>query len=212
LIGPFTWKENKGPYLVALQHENDAPLQHYFPGKRKDEKLFITILKILAENIGNVPVLVVPHPRYMKEWDAAEEECLHYFLPKWKLIKNKRTKDLFEVCRGLITVNSTTTIEGIIAGIPVATLGLGVFSGAQVTFECVDQISRLRKFEHYRAAGPKVLDFLCALYRHQLPVKPLVEDVQAHPDFKIWVARAKKGETTDGTIGRNFGFVSQFSA
>jgi hypothetical protein len=77
--------------------------------------------------------------------------------------------------------------EALTLGMKVATLGYGAFTGANVTFECADDPTKLAHFLNWE--GPKqedVLKYLCAVLRHQISYEDDIDVIVNNRSFKIW--------------------------
>lgn len=193
----FSHKCKSGPILIALQHEIDAPVKFYFKHGQKENFVLEKTLKIFAEYLPDVPAIVRPHPKYLDKWNINEERYLKAFRKDWVLNKDGNIYDILQDCNALVTVNSTLAIEAVALGIPVATIGSGVFNDSGILLECEDNLEKLREIYSYRANVLKTIDFFCALLRHQIPCSPTVEDFLKNDDFNMWTDKSKRKRSNE---------------
>ena len=182
-----------GPIMVALQHEDDAPLRFYFAHGETEDLVLKKALEICREHLPDVDVIVRPHPKYLKQWGRKEKEYLKVFKPNWVLQKDMNIYEELMKCSAVVSVNSTVAIEALALGIPSATIGEGVFSGSGATLECAKDLSKLKNVLEWKPDLPNVCGFLHALIRHKIPVSPTVSDFLKNADFVLWIEKIRKG-------------------
>jgi hypothetical protein len=143
-----------GPLLVCLQMNEDGPLRNYFPaaiGRTDRVRCFIDLVKSNTD----IPLVLRPHPK----------EKIHNKLVHGLPVDDSSSwLDAVKRCRGIVTVNSTLAVEAIGLGIPVATMGRGIFEG--YTLNCIDA-SSLQLFDMYAPRDPANL--LTTILRTQQP-------------------------------------------
>jgi len=188
---PFSGGNINGPIMVCLQYGPDSNLQQEFPlGKSATDKVRAT-LELLATHLPtDRRIIIRPHPRFLTVWHELEaqyrNEC---WRPTWDVSLGGNLYELLPHCSALVSVNSTTVSEALSLGLPVATLGLGVFSDSGVTLECALNPSRLREL-HSFAPDP----ILCRRYvsailrRHHLPYD--VDQKRTNRELNTWLSKA----------------------
>lgn len=191
---PFSGGSPDGPLLVCLQNGPDSNLQQEFPlGKEKKDKVRAT-LELLAEHLPpNQEVIIRPHPRALAEWNKNEHqyraECWN---DAWQVSSEGKLSEVLPKCKAMVAVNSTAVSEAITLGMPVATLGTGVFSESHVTLECSSDPSLLRSLCEFRPQ----LD-LCRRYvsrilgRHFLPYNGAI--TRPNEELDSWLGRCTQG-------------------
>jgi len=159
-----------GPIILAVQTNNDAPMQHFFPGGNNaqpgqdNRKLaFLELCKSYLPK--DREVIVRPHPKERR-------------LPsKFKMPDNWRVDDhkerIYPMLRrasAVVGVNSTVLTEAMGLNIPIASLGYGSWKGTNCTLDCAADPSQLRYIldvGHDREARTR---YLCRLLKHhQVP-------------------------------------------
>lgn len=132
---PMAGGNPDGPILACLQHQKDSNLNSEFPLAKEAPDKVGAFIDILREYLpSDREVILRPHPRFIPAW---EEGLPSYNIdPRWKVSWSENFYDLLPQCAALVTVNSTCASEALSLGIPVATLGMGAFSGTEATLEC----------------------------------------------------------------------------
>jgi hypothetical protein len=192
---PFRGGAKNGPILVCLQNSADCNLRFEFPyGKSFDDKVEAT-LKFLHEYLpdNGRKVLIRPHPRCVAQWEERFPHYReHYWRNSWEASVGGDFYKLLPQCSALVSVNSTTVSEAVSCGIPVATLGTGVFSGSNITLECAHDPSNLRNLPDFVPDMTKCRRYISAiLTRHHLPYK--IRDNRENVELSKWLAAAQKG-------------------
>lgn len=201
-IGPFLGGGNPdGPVLVTLQKENDAPMQHYFPAIRgKSGNRIALTWNLLMQNLPKGRQYVIkPHPRHIEDWNKVKD---YLKTDRDDIIIDSESNfyDLLKECSALVTVNSTTAIEALSVGVPVAVLGEHVWTGSRGVFlDCSRMPKRLGSLFSWKADEEKVKRFLCAVKRQHVPYNTSIENLREHPEFRKWISRLKKanGKVTE---------------
>lgn len=187
----FAGGKEDGPILIVMQNEVDAPVRNYYNHRDKDQFLLTSILRICRDYLPkDRPVVVRPHPRFYEKWQRREENYKPYFLDHW--IVDDCKKKIYEVlpeCSAVVTINSTVATEALTLGLPVVTLGNGVFTGSQATLECGSDAKVLKNISHWRPSEDKMRNLLCCLLRHQVPWDLKAEDLLENQEFQKWVQR-----------------------
>jgi len=189
-FGPDAAPDPTGPILIALQTYNDAPMRHYFPLQSPDRCRLQQVLALCAEHLpADIPVRVRPHPKKKWYWREHLDDLKAAMRPDWTIDDSPDVYDLLRSCRALVTVNSTLATEALGMRMPVATLGLGTFTGAGVTLECAEDPSRLGQIETWQPPPPAVEAYLCAVLRHQLQFFATFDQVANNIPIRKWIDR-----------------------
>ncbi|HIJ10495.1 TPA: hypothetical protein HA278_00430 [Candidatus Woesearchaeota archaeon] len=193
----FKWNLFEGydnscePYMFALQRGIDAPARLDFPLRNKKLKTNGTALEIISEHFPDLPIIWRGHPRFPDVLKNLMPHLKKCWRSNWSIDTSKDCYKTLKNCRGLITINSTLATETLFLGIPVATLGRSAFTGSNVTLECHDDPSKLSKITKFVPDQDRILNYLGAVMRHQLPTTSTHKDISEHREFQIWAQRAK---------------------
>jgi len=154
-----------GPIIVALQTNNDAPMQHFFPGGvnaqpgRNSRKLaFLEICKEFLPAGREVIVRAHPKERTLPEFQAPDN---------WRFDDHKeRIYPMLRRCSALVTVNSTVATEAMALNIPIATVGYGSFKGTEATLNCAENHALLQSVYDAPIDREARSRYLCRLLKH----------------------------------------------
>jgi hypothetical protein len=187
----FSWNafnegDPSGPILVCLQKEDDSSVKWGFASGQQINRTDAFIHAIKTHLPQHLPVLLRPHPRGSTFTADA--------LPSnWSLNIGEKFSEVVRRCRAVVTINSTCAHESVLAGVPVATLGTGFFTGWGVTLECANDHSRLSAIESFRADPVTARSYVSnAMTRNFLPysIKATDERHQA-TEFHSWLSSCK---------------------
>lgn len=194
----FGWKlgyggQASGPVLVCLQTPRDASLRYHYPAGRAvppDGKT-AHFLKLLHEHLPVGPqYLIRPHPKNRAGFKA---DC---WRDDWILDMEGSLTERLPQCSALVSVNSTCVSEAMLLGLPVATLGLGGFTGHGVTLECHDDVKRLASLPNWRPEWSKCVHYLCAvLGGHFMSYERPAE--WPCPEWGAWLEVANRSESAE---------------
>jgi hypothetical protein len=155
-----------GPFIIIMQMNADAPMSFQFPMAGKTHLRNKIFLKTLAEILGcEKEVIVRIHPR--------EAEFPTFPRPKtWTIQASGNLFDTIRKCSGLITVNSTVATESMMTWIPIATYGLGTFTGRNITLDCSNDYQKVKQLESYQVNKMAITDYVVNIYKHHnIPYK-----------------------------------------
>ena len=182
----FAGGDPEGPVMLALQCPRDASLRYYYPDGDGARDVIAHVLQSVAATLADRDVLVRPHPGDRQRFERAG-----YDLPKrWQVDCSDDARAVLRRCKALVAVNSTLVNEAVAMGVPTATLGRGLFTGAAATLECDDPrtLEGLPRWRCEHAAREK---YLCAVLRHLLPYGANHRDVRRFRPLRRWAARAR---------------------
>jgi hypothetical protein len=74
-------------------------------------------------------------------------------------------------------------------GIPVATLGKSAYTGSGACLECADDPSRLRGLFDFKPDRDRVMGYLAACMRHQIPYLAGADEIFGNGEFQRWLHR-----------------------
>lgn len=150
----FKWKalsggDPSGPILVCLQNTHDCNLQLEFPlGNPHKDKIAATLELLYKHLPPNRNIIIRPHPRFLDYW---KEHVGSYRLRSdWRVDWSGDFYSLLPTCSTLVTVNSTCASEAVSLGLPVATLGVGAFTGSGATLDCSAEPRLLRQLGQWQ--------------------------------------------------------------
>ncbi len=193
---PFSQGNKDGPILVCLQYGPDCNLQQEFPlGKGASDKVKAT-LELLAMHLPTKRrVIIRPHPRFLASWHEREAqyhaEC---WRSTWEMSIGGDVYKLLPQCSALVSVNSTIVSEALSLGLPVATLGSGVFSNSGVTLECAKHPSRLRDLQTFAPDQSLCRQYVSTILRHHhLPYD--VDLKRTNRELETWLAKTNTVST-----------------
>ena len=188
----FTGGNLNGPILYALQGDADVKTNYHFSGRIKKIGSVASGLQILSKYFKEEKVLVRPHPAFLDFWNERKDELTDkYFGPNWSVDVSENPYDIIKQCSALVTINSTLAIASLGLGIPVATLGDSMWNGSETMLECSDNPENLRKLLAFKADETKVINFLCAVERHQVYSGCRKEDILNNQEFQKWIQKIK---------------------
>jgi len=183
---PFAGGSPQGPVLVTMQVRDDMALRHFFPLGKNSGDLSIAFLRILQKYLPRgKQILIRPHPNEVKRstWKNGD-----VWREDWELDIGGTLAERLPQCSALVTVNSTCASEAAMLGIPIATLGLGSFTGSGATFECHEAPSRLTNFFNWSPCLDRCVDYVAALIgRHYLPYDAVEASSE---EFNQWLFQA----------------------
>jgi len=183
----FQGGSDRGPIIITLQLPSDAPLKYYYPAADGYQDKNRATLQMIANNLkSRKRVIVRPHPRDTN-LDRLKYEDL--FKANWSWDDSPDIYKTLPECSALITANSTTAIEALTLGIPVATLGDHVWTDADVVFECAGQPTLLDDFKVVARNGSAEIAFLCAVLRHELGYFADPKSVEGIAELQEWIQR-----------------------
>ena len=190
---PFSGGDPGGPILCCLQNGPDSNLQLEFPTSGQASDKVKATLELLCQHLPRGrPVIIRPHPRHLPEWLAREAEYrAECWRPEWEMNTASSFNAILPKCSALVAVNSTAVCEAITLGIPVATLGTGVFTGNNVTLECGAHPDRLGELLSFQANPLPCREFISAiLTRHHLPYA-IDSAGRCNLELDRWLGRAR---------------------
>jgi len=163
----FSEGDADGYVLVCLQRPMDSSVTWGFlPGDKGKDRVaaFLAMVKRYLPWAAD-QVMVRQHPKEDRKvfpdeaWD-----------PRWRWDECSRFAESVKGARAVVTINSTCAHEALLAGVPVATLGTGTFTGWGVTLECAGQPERLADLDGWRPDPSLCLNYVNqAMTRHFLP-------------------------------------------
>jgi len=180
-FGRFSFNPD-GPILVPLQMNRDATMRHYFPGGKKNSDRVKAHIQYCIDNIPKGETVIIRcHPR-----EKGFPEGIK--LPNNFHIDNSGSiKDRLKECKAVVAVNSTVVTEALIYGLPVATLGNNIFTGANVTLNCANDPTRIKRILKYRPKIKDIKKYFCAVLRRQLPYNSPIEETLKNPSIQEWL-------------------------
>jgi hypothetical protein len=167
----FAGGDPAGPVMVALQMRDDCALgEANFPLAANQADKVKATLGLLAELLPkDVPVVVRPHPRERGKYSDEDFKAAGW-RDNWTLQWEGKFSECVRKCCAMVCVNSTCASEGVLLGVPTATLGLGGFSGAGVTLECAHNGETLRGLLEWRSDQARARAYVSAILgRHFIP-------------------------------------------
>jgi hypothetical protein len=175
-----------GPILVCLQCEADSSVtQGFLPGRESEGRM----VEFLRQVKTHLPfpshrVIIRPHPREKPACLPPDAEC-----EGWSWANEETFAEVLPRCRAVVTVNSTCAHEAVLAGVPVATLGTGTFTGWGVTLECAGNPARLGEIANWRPEPSRAEAYVCrAMTRHFLPYE--IREGRINEEFNLWLKAA----------------------
>ena len=154
--------------LVALQHHLDSNINFQFPfGEKFTDKVEATLCFIKTFLNEDSDVTIRPHPRFLKHWEENLPKYKKSFWnEKWNIDYEKSPYSILPKYNSLISVNSTLVNEAICLGIPIATLGVGAFSGHSVTLECAREFNQLNQLMEFNLDKNKAYEYIYKALNH----------------------------------------------
>jgi hypothetical protein len=187
----FGWKafyegSDDGPILVCLQRPKDSSVTWGFLADQREVNRTAEFLRLLKQHLPVDPsrVIIRQHPK-----ERSFDLPLEVLDKEWRWECEAPFNEAVRVARGVVTINSTCAHEAVLAGVPVATIGSGTFTGWEVTLECADRPERLRKFLEWRVDPATARHYLGqAMTRHFLPYHITPEDPRHQAtEFHQWL-------------------------
>ena len=174
-----------GPILVALQCRRDSNLKQNYPAAHGYINPNLHTLDLVLKHLpSTIPVQIRPHPREpdidTRDWPS-----------HWTLQREGKFSHILPRARALVSATSTCISEATLLGIPIATLGVGAFTGSGTTLECAHHPARLANLPTYQPDLDAHRRYATAiLSQHFLPY-------DAHPDrhvpeFQKWLSNLTK--------------------
>ena len=190
----FKWElfqggDPSGPIMIIIQSLNDATVKYHFPLNRTVRgDVTTTLLNQLHYLPKDKKLLIRPHPRFKHQWFGREKEYSRVLTREFEIDKTPNVYDSIKKCSAVVGVNSTTLSEVTALGLPVATLGESIFTGAKVTLECARKPELLKNIFDWKPSQDSIIKFLTSILRHhQLRYGCSVEDILNNKEFKTWV-------------------------
>jgi hypothetical protein len=181
--GAMAGGDGYGPVLVCLQSGKDSNMIQQFPlGDGADDRLERT-LDILREHLPRGRRVVIrPNPRFLDEWNAKER----VLRDDWTVSYAGNFHSILPDFSALVSVNSTCVSEAITLGMPVATLGIGAFTGSGATMDCSRDPATLQNLPEWYPDGQRCERYAKAvLGRHFMPYD--VADDANSVEFDLWL-------------------------
>ena len=181
-----------GPVLVCLQTPRDASIRYHFPAGSAVPPDGKTdhFLRLLHEHLPPGQYLIRPHPKNREGFTPG------VWRSDWTLDDPGSLRDRLPQCSALVAVNSTCVSEAMLLGIPVATLGVGAFTGHGATLECHEDFSRLALLSTWRPRWSNCVSYLRALMgRHFMSYE--MPDAWPCQEWNSWLAAANQSEQTE---------------
>lgn len=180
-----------GPILVALQTHNDAPVKYYFPLRPAGADPILVTLELCARYLPKGrKVLVRPHPKDARWWQANEAAYRQAMPPEWQVATGGNVYELLTQCAALVTVNSTLATEALGLAMPVAVLGRSAFTDSGAALDCSERPELLGTLLDWAPDQVRIERYLCAVLRHQLPYAADAATVAANPYVQEFLQRA----------------------
>jgi hypothetical protein len=184
----------KGPILIALQRQNDAPVKyHYWHSDRRKENSILSVMRIVSSFFKDREVIVRPHPKHLNDWYKIEGLAKEYFGDKWYVDDRTHTNmsvyERIKMCSKVITINSTVATEALYSGIPVATLGGGSFNSSGATLECAWDLNKLNDLDDFIPDMDKIRKYLAAVLRHQVAYGCDLDAIRTNKYIREWIER-----------------------
>ena len=176
--------DTEGPILIALQCKQDANLRYNYPLNLSKENPNETTLFLAKQYLpSHISVIVRPHPR------EPELDIPNFNLPpNWRVESKGKFSDILTKVRALVTVNSTCASEATLLGVPVATLGVGAFSGADISLECAHNPERLAELLMYQPNLDAHSQYAAAVLSHHFI--PYNSELERYvPEFERWLLK-----------------------
>lgn len=178
----FEEGDKSGPILVCLQCEQDSSVKSGFLRGQRANRMqeFLQMVK------NHLPfphsrVLVRQHPR-----EKVKDLPLDCIDPAWEWQNEGSFPAVLRDCRAVVTINSTCAHEAVLAGVPVATMGTGTFTGWGVTLECASDPARLASLASWTAPRDLARNYVSrAMTRHFLPYDAPLN--RSNAEFQSWM-------------------------
>lgn len=188
----FSEGNKVGPTIIALQMDNDATVRHHFPHRRRNETASETLLKICREYITDKNTIIRPHPKVQTIEQLTK---LSKLCPKhWQWNDKEDIYKLISGAKCLITINSTLATEAAAFGVPVATLGEGLFTGTGATLECNKDLTRLTEITNRPFDATAAEKYLCCIIKYEIPYNAQQDDVIQHWAIRQWLDNSARLE------------------
>lgn len=182
----FGWRafeegDASGAILVCLQCECDSSVvQGFLPGQSGSNRTH-EFLKLIKQYLPAKQVIVRTHPR-----EPIANLPVNCIDPAWTWTCDGAFHSVLPHCRAVVTINSTCAHEAVLAGVPVATVGTGTFTGWGVTLECADDITKLSHLAGWRAPQDRARAYVSrAMTRHFLPYD--VTESRYNGELQSWM-------------------------
>lgn len=179
----FSGCDPHGPILYAIQA--NQPVDNYMPCMSNRGTL-VSGLLFLSRYCKNKDIIVRPHPKFMKQWERVRSR-LRKEGYSWEEDRSDSPYDILPKCSALVTINSTLATEALGLGMPVATLGLGSYSGYNVTLECAKTPSMLESLSCWEPKKENILKYLRGIMKHQISYSASEKDFLENEQVKIWL-------------------------
>ncbi len=191
---PFEWGKGgdpNGPIIIALQHRCDTGCYRHFPSRAATDDSIALAVSLCAKYLPDHPVIVRPHPRYRNQWQERIDQYTSLLRPGWTVSSDGSFYPLLLKASALVTVNSTTAVEAMAVPVPIATLGIGVWTDSHAMLECHEKPERLAGlFDQTPDMGAR-LRVASAIFKRQIPYNRPDLLVQ-HPSYIEWLARCQR--------------------
>ncbi len=165
----FQKYDKNGPILFAFQNTDDFPFIDAFDIKLTDsnDKMVQLLINLTRSIPSDQELILRPHPMYKDNFYEKLKKFLKImdFPDNWTLDDcNSKLNVRLSKCSKLISVNSTSILEAMTTGIPIITLGKGLYSGKNLTHEQKPDNIKVRRIG--MKDNTKRLNFLCKLLEH----------------------------------------------
>ena len=167
------WQEvdPNGPVMVALQKRDDLGCRKYYDHGGEDPT--VKLLQWCIDNLGDMPVLLRPHPRHPADWQKTQELLVTkgITLPShWQIDTSKWVYETLLRCRALVTINSTLATEAQCLKMPIVCLGRGAWTGSGAVRETATVLSvkDLLSIEPWHALEPARFRYLLKVLEKQV--------------------------------------------
>lgn len=186
---PWSWLEGgkpNGPIMAVCQTHNDTSVRwHNFPDRNGLKEGSIEALLRLCSPLRGKKVIVRPHPKAVEHF---KDQSSRFDWPKsWSVDTTPNVYETLRRCSGLVTATSTLATEALSLGIPVACLGRAAWAGYGVVMECSGNTDRVAKMLEWKPDGNRVVEYLCAVMRHQIAYTASVDDILDNESFRRWI-------------------------
>jgi hypothetical protein len=166
----FSHNSSNNKVLVALQHHLDSNINFQFPfGEKFHDKIEATLCFIKTFLPKNYEVVIRPHPRFLNHWnDNVEKYKKSFWENDWQIDLSKNAYRQLDNYGYLISVNSTLVQEAVCLGMPIATLGVGTFTGHNVTLECSENFLNLGELRKFQPSRQSTLQYIAKILKYNI--------------------------------------------
>jgi hypothetical protein len=178
--------------LVALQHHLDSNINFQFPfGEKFHDKIEATLCFIKTFLPEKLEVTLRPHPRFLHHWhENVKTYQKSFWNSDWKVDLSKSAYQQLADYQYLVSVNSTLVQEAFCLGMPVATLGVGTFTGHETSLECAQDFKKLSDLESFSPNTENITQYVYKVWKHNvLHHKDSFETVISNEEWRKFVNR-----------------------